>query len=174
MNIYDITIGSYLKYFTALQGILDKAETWAKENNMTEEALLASYLASDQFPLKKQIQVMSDQAKASAAALAQIENPSFPDEEVTLAEIRARIAKTVTFLESVKKESIDESTLATRMVPFKWVPGKGFTAYDHAIYYSVPNFFFHYTTAYSILRHLGVPLGKADFSGSFPLVDLPA
>jgi hypothetical protein len=174
MHIYDVTIASYIKYLTAMQSILDKAETWAKEHAMSDTDILESRLAPDQFPLVKQIQIMSDQAKASAAALAQIENPSFPDEEKTLAEIKERVIKTIAFLETVKKEAIDESTLTTRIIPYKWVPGKGFTAYDYAIFYSVPNFFFHYTTAYAILRHLGVQIGKMDYTHNLPLIDIAA
>lgn len=172
--MYDITIATYIKHFKNIEAILDKASVWAKEQNMTEADLLASRLALDQFPFVKQIQVMSDQAKASAAALANIANPSFPDEEETIAQLKERIAKTVDFLNSVTKEMIDESTLSSRMIPFKWVPGKAFTAYDYAISYTVPNFYFHYTTAYSILRNLGMPIGKMDFMGSLPLVDYTA
>ena len=172
MTLYNYTIANYIKNLGNMKALLTKAEVWAKENAMTEEQLLGSRLAPDQFPFIKQIQIMSDSAKSSGAVLAHIAIPSFEDTETTVEQLKERVTKTVDFLKTITPEMIDESTLTTRTVPIKWIPGKGFTAYDHSAVYALPNFFFHYTTAYSILRHIGVPLGKADYMGELPFVDV--
>lgn len=158
----------------AMQTLLSKADAWAKEQGISEETLLTARLAPDQFVFTKQIQSMSDSAKSSGAVLANIEVPSFPDTETTVEELHARLSKTIDFLQTIKADMIDETTLSTRIIPFKWLPGKGITADNHASIYSLPNFFFHYTTAYSILRNLGMPVGKADFMGGLPFVDVTA
>jgi hypothetical protein len=170
--MYHFTIQNYIKHLMAMQALLSKADAWAKDQGISEEKLLQARLAPDQFVFTKQIQSMSDSAKLSGAVLANIEVPSFPDTETTVEELHARITKTIDFLNTIKPESIDESTLASRVIPFKWLPGKGITADNHATVYSLPNFFFHYTTAYSILRNLGMPIGKADFMGGLPFVDV--
>ena len=172
MILYDYTISNYKKNLTNMKAILAKAETWAKEKGMTEEALLQSRLAPDQFPFVKQIQVMTDSAKSSGALLANVEVPSYPDTEVTVAELQERLSKTIAFLETIKPELIDESTLDTRTMSLRWMPGKGLTVYNHSAVYALPNFFFHYVTAYSILRNLGLDIGKADYMGGLPLIDV--
>ena len=172
MNIHEITIGTYTRNLKNLLGIVEKAEIWAKEKKISDETVLQARLTLDQFPLVKQIQITSDQAKSSAAVLANIPVPSFPDTEATIQEIKERITKTIDFLNTVTPDMIDESTLGTRTTPNRYVPGKGFTAYNHAFYSALPQFFFHYVTAYSILRHYGVQIGKADFNGDLPLIDV--
>lgn len=172
MTIYDYTIANYIKNLSNMRTLLEKAEVWAKENNRTEEEMLQARLAPDQFVFTKQVQSMSDSAKSGAAALANIETPSFPDTEKTFTELKERMTKTIDFLNTITPEMIDESALKDRKIALKWFPGKGLTAYDHACSYSLPNFFFHYVTGYSILRHVGMPIGKADFMGGLPFVDV--
>ena len=113
-------------------------------------------------PLTGQIQLATDSAKGCAARLAGVEVPSFPDVETTFAELQDRIARTVAFIESVPAESIDGSE--AREVVLKFPNGEmKFTGQDYLLTFALPNFLFHVTTAYAILRHNGVPIGKMDF-----------
>ena len=122
------------------------------------------------YPLVKQIQSVSDSAKACTARLAGMAPPSFPDNETTLAEIRARIDKTIAFLQTIKPEQLEGA--ADRLVPIPWMPGKGVKGLQYLTVLQLPNFYFHVTTTYDILRHNGVDLGKTDFIGELSLVDV--
>src|SRR5262249_12242988 len=129
--------------------------------------LLSSRLAPDMFPLSRQVQIACDFAKGSLARLAGVEVPNFKDEEKNLADLRARIGKTLDYVRSFKPSQIDGCeerdvtiTLAGKPVTFKGQP--------YLIHFVLPNFYFHATVAYAILRHNGVELGKRDFMGSVP------
>ena len=148
-----------------LSGILDKAETFATARKIEPSVLLNSRLAPDMFALTRQVQIASDMIKGAAARLSGTEIPKFEDNETTFAELKARIAKTLAFVNSVDaakyKGSEDRDiTLQTRggEVRFKGQP--------YLLHYVLPNVYFHITTAYAILRHNGVELGKTDFIGA--------
>jgi hypothetical protein len=176
-NLYSISIPPMVKAFKALSAILDKAvahsETKASERQPGSkhmEALLNERLVFDQFPLVRQVQIASDQAKGTMGRLAEIEVPKFEDNEKTVEELKARIEKTISFLESIKPEQIigkEEMKL-----PFAYDPTKYLTGLESVTEYLLPNFFFHVTTAYAILRKNGVNIGKSDFTGGLPLKDL--
>lgn len=171
--MYTYTIGSFIVHIENLRAILHKAEAYAKERNYTDEQMLSLHFAVDQFPLRKQVQLVSDYAKKSASVLFGVENPSYPDTEVTFAELDARLLKTLEFIKSFKEEAmLSREALASTMIPLPWFPGKGLTALYHAEHYVVPQFYFHYTTAYAILRNYGVVLGKGDYMGSVDIRDL--
>jgi hypothetical protein len=147
-----------------LSGILDKAEAFAAEREIEPEVLLNWRLASDMFPLTRQVQIAADFAKGTTARLAGAEVPKYPDEEKTFAELKARIAKTIKFVEGFKPKDIDGSetrditlTVGGQDMHFKGEP--------YLVHFALPNFYFHATTAYDILRRCGVEIGKRDFIG---------
>jgi len=147
-----------------LSAWLDKAEAHATAKNFDAAVLLSARLAPDMLPFTTQVQICCDTAKFLMARLAGVDAPKFDDSEKTLADLRARIAATIEFVKSVPADSIDgtedkDVTLPRRTGP---VVMKGEAYLKH---FALPNFFFHVTTAYAILRHNGVDLGKADFLG---------
>ncbi|MBI4088204.1 DUF1993 domain-containing protein [Candidatus Kaiserbacteria bacterium] len=175
-NLYTITIPPMMKALAALSGILDKLEKHASDKQMDwhppkmqEEALLSSHLISDQFPFIRQVQIACDNAKGGAARLAEIEIPKYEDNEKTVAELKARIDKTMKFLKTIKPDQIIGKEGIKVTLPY-W-ENKHMTGFDYATEYLIPNFYFHVTTAYSILRKNGVDLGKADYMGGLPLKD---
>jgi hypothetical protein len=150
----------------ALDGLLDKASAFCEERKI-DPAILAGYrLAPDMFTLARQIQVATDQAKGCVARLAGIESPSFPDTETDLVQLKARLARTLDFLHSVPADQVDGSE--ERVIEFKAGSRElSFTGERYLLHWVLPNFMFHAVTAYDILRHAGVPLGKRDFLGTF-------
>ena len=166
LSLYDASIPVYLRAFGVLDAILDKGEAHALASGVDPAALVGARLAPDMLPLAGQIQRASDTSKAAAARLTGTVSPSFPDEEKTFAELRERIAKTVAYLEGLKPEQFEGA--AERNVA--WRSGSRTIEHDgssHLLTFALPNFFFHVTTAYAILRHQGVPLGKLDYLGAF-------
>ncbi len=154
----------------ALDGVLTKGQQYAKDHGMTESALLDACLAPDMFPLKKQVQIACDNAKGGAARLSGSEAPVFEDNEASFDELHARITKTLAFLETIKEEQFADA--ASRQITLPYFPGKYMTGEGYAVEYVLPNFFFHVTTAYAILRKEGVAVGKADYLGGLPLKDV--
>lgn len=132
------------------------------EQGLDETALTQARLAEDMFPLVKQVQIASDAAKGVGARLSGAEVPSFPDTEVTFADLQARIAKTIGFLKTVQPEAMEgsESKTVTIKLPKEELT---FNGLDYLQTFAMPNFYFHVTTTYAILRHKGVQLGKNDF-----------
>ncbi|HVU75426.1 MAG TPA: DUF1993 domain-containing protein [Candidatus Paceibacterota bacterium] len=175
-NLYTITVPVMAKHLRALDAILGKlsehastkASDW-RPQSVHEEALLNDRLVFDQFDFKRQVQVACDNAKGGAARLAEIEIPSYEDNEKTVAELKARIEKTLAFIESIKPEQIIGKEGIKVTLPY-W-KDQHMTGFGYATEYLMPNFFFHLTTAYSILRKNGITIGKSDFMGSLPLQD---
>lgn len=176
-NLYTVTIPPMIKALGQLSHILDKAkahaETKASERLPLEKqmsALLNDRLIFDQFTLIRQIQITTDNAKAAVGRLTGNEVPVFEDKETSLEEIQDRLAKTIDLLKNVKAEDVigKEETQVT--LPYH--PGKYFTAFEYVTEFLIPNFYFHYTTAYSIIRKNGVDIGKSDFAGSLPMKNL--
>jgi hypothetical protein len=161
-SLYDAAIPLYLHMLRNLDAILDKAAAHAKASGHDVAGYLEAKLAPDMLPLTRQIQMASDAAKGGAARLAQLTPPSYPDVETTWPELKERIAKTIAFVESVKREQVEGGEERTIEIP---TPGRtlSFTGRDFVSNFSVPNFLFHVTTAYALLRAQGVPLGKLDF-----------
>ena len=162
--MFESSIAPLSHSLNSLSAILKKAEAHCEAGKIDPNALLSARLFPNMFPLIRQVQVACDHAKGCGARLAGIPLPSFPDEEKTFAELRARISKTLDFLGSLKQAQLADS--ATRTVTIK-IGGKD-TEFKGAAYLSnvvLPNFYFHVATAYNILRHNGVELGKGDFLG---------
>ena len=175
-NLYTITVPPFTKALRALSKILDKAEAHAagkaSERHPAEKhqsALLNDRLVFDQFNFTRQVQVACDNAKLGVARIGALEAPAFPDTEQTFEELKTRVEKTIAFLESVKPEALIGKESATVKLPY--YKDKHFTAFDYATEYLIPNFYFHVTTAYSILRKAGVTLGKRDYMGNLTLED---
>ena len=149
----------------ALSAVLDKAEAFAKAKKIDPAVLLRTRLAPDMFDLTRQVQVATDQARRGAARLAGIDPPSVPDTETTIAELQDRITKTVAFVKGLDRKAVDAS--AEREIVFPLGPEKKghMKGDDYLNHFVLPNFYFHCTTAYDILRHCGVEIGKRDFMG---------
>ena len=153
----------------ALSAILDKAEAFAAAKKIDPAVLLNTRLAPDMFPLVRQVQVATDLAKNGAARLAGVEPPRYEDKETTIAELKARLAKTVAFVRSLDPKQIDAA--ADRQITFPLGPSnKGeMRGDDYLNHFVLPNVYFHIAAAYAILRHCGVEIGKQDFLGAIPL-----
>ena len=152
----------------ALSGVLDKAVAFAAAKKVDAAVLLGYRLAPDMFALARQVQVACDQAKNGAARLAGTEAPKFEDAETTLEQLKERIAKTVAYLKTLDAKAIDAS--ADREITFPLGPAKGqMMGGDYLNHFVLPNFYFHLTAAYAIVRHCGVEVGKRDFLGAIPI-----
>ena len=153
----------------ALSGVLEKAQTFAKAKKIDDAVFLRSRLAPDMFDLARQVQVATDGAKRGSARLAGVDAPVFEDNETTLAQLRERIAKTVAFLKTLDSKKIDAA--GDKEIVFPLGPDhKGhMKGDDYLNHFVLPNFYFHCATAYDILRHCGVEIGKQDFVGQIPL-----
>lgn len=163
-NIYEASIPPMIRMLQSVSKILDKAVAQAKSRDIPLQSLLDARLAPDMHAFPRQIQIMSDTAKGCAARLAGIEAPSMPDTEATFPELQQRIAKTIAFLESVKPEQL--SGAEDRTVVLKFPNGEmKFTGRDYVTGFALPNFYFHATTAYDLLRHKGIEIGKRDYLG---------
>jgi hypothetical protein len=163
-TIYDASVPVMIRALTNLSKILDKAVDQAKADDLPLGVLLEARLAPDMHPLTSQIQLASDAAKGPAARLSQTTAPSMPDTETTFPELHARIARTVDYLKSIDPKAIEGAE--DREIVMKFPSGEmKFTGRDFLQGFALPNFFFHITTAYAILRHKGIAIGKMDFLG---------
>lgn len=165
LSMYQAAVPAFVQMLNALAANLAKAEAFAAERGIEPAVLLNWRLAPDMFPLVRQVQIATDQAKGCCARLAGAEVPSFPDDETTFEELRARIARTLAFVEGFAPGAIDgsEDREISLMVGGQPMQFKG---QQYLVHFVLPNFYFHVTTAYAILRRCGVPLGKRDFMGA--------
>lgn len=159
-------LGLFAKTLHNLEKWIDKADEQAKARSFDVDVLAHARLAPDQFDFVQQVQSACDQAKYAAAYLGGKPAPSHPDTEKTMAELRERIGKCTSFLGTVKEK--DLAGAEERKVAPPWLGGRWLRGGDYLEHVAVPNFFFHATMAYAILRHNGVPLGKMDYIGSMP------
>ncbi|MEK7358732.1 MAG: DUF1993 domain-containing protein [Bdellovibrionota bacterium] len=163
---YQLTVPSFIKGLRSLAACLDKGAAYADMKKFDSEILANARLAPDQFNLIRQVQIACDTAKLCASRLTGKEAPSNPDTEKTIAELKTRIQSTISFLEKFTERDYAEE--ATRQVTQKRWEGKWLTGEDYALFHAIPNFYFHVTTAYAILRHNGVDVGKGDYLGELP------
>lgn len=164
LSMYQASIPMLLRGLDNLAAILAKAAAHAAARKIAPEVFLNARLAPDMLPLVRQVQIVSDTAKGCAARLASIEVPSYADTETSFAELQERLAKTVAFLKSVAPEQVDGSE--ERAIVLKAHDQEiHFTGRTYLLGFVLPNFYFHLTTAYAILRHNGVELGKKDYLG---------
>lgn len=162
----------YIKMLKNLSAILDKLVVFSEEKKISPEVLLNSRLAPDQFPFIKQVQVCCDSPKLGMARFTGKEAPKNEDTEKTVEELKVRINNTVDFLSSLTEE--DFKNASDKKIEFPFMKGKYITPEECLVEFTNPNFYFHVTTAYSILRHNGMNIGKMDFMGSLPFKDLEA
>ncbi|MEL6461390.1 MAG: DUF1993 domain-containing protein [Cyanobacteria bacterium J06621_15] len=164
ISMYQASVPVLIRSLNNLAAILEKGAAHAEAKNIDPSVLINSRLYPDMFPLTKQVQIASDIARRGAARLADSEAPSIEDNETTFSELIARIQKTTSYLETLKPDVIDGSEEKSITLPV----GKDtmtFTGMPFLLYFVLPNVYFHVTTAYDILRHCGVELGKMDFLG---------
>ncbi len=167
ISMYSASIPVFRQMLGSLDQVLNKAEAHAATRKIEPEALLQARLFPDMFPLLKQVQLASDFAKGTSARLAGVQVPSYEDSEKTFADLHARIAKTLAFIDEFKPAQIDGSE-QREIVLWPGTPRElKLQGQAYLMHYGLPQLFFHVTTAYAILRHNGVELGKRDFIGTF-------
>lgn len=166
LNMYEASIPVFVRMLGNLSSILDKAVIYAETKNIDPAILVNARLAPDMYPLSRQVQIATDMVKGCAARLAGIDVPSYEDNEATFADLQARIAKIVAFLQSVSAEQINGSE--DRTVTLK-LRGREiqFLGQPYLLDFVLPNLYFHVTTTYAILRHNGVEIGKMDYLGAY-------
>lgn len=165
IDLYESTVPLLLHHLGSLDRLLDKAAEHAAARGFDPANLLRARLSPDMFDLTRQIQIATDQAKGCGARLAGVEVPKFEDVETTIPELKARIARTQDFLRSLDREAIAGADARPVSIT---IPGRTleFTGKDYALTWVWPNFYFHYTMAYALMRHNGVILGKRDYLGA--------
>lgn len=165
ISMYQASVPVFAQFLAALSGVLDKAAAHAEAKKIDPAFLLGMRLYPDMFPLLRQVRAVTDHAVTACSRLAGVEPPSFTNTEATFAELKERIARTIAFIEALTPAQIDGSE--DKEVTFKFPSGeRKFTGQSLLLGFSLPNFFFHATTAYDILRHCGVEIGKKDFMGT--------
>jgi uncharacterized protein len=167
VTMYEIAIPSFTKHLEALDAILDKAIAYTDEKKIDPEALLGARLYPDMYPLKKQVQSACDFAKLSVGRLAGLTPPVHDDSEKTFADLKRRIAETLAVVAGAKPEPMEAA--ADREITIKAGPRElKFTGREYLLQFALPNFYFHCATAYGILRHNGLEIGKRDFMKRLP------
>lgn len=164
-SIYQASVPAVLQILSSLSNILDKAVAHCEARKIDPAILINYRLAPDMFPLSRQVQIVTDQAKGMAARLGGAEVPSYADTEVSFSDLKARIAKTIEFVKSFKPGQIEGSEDKEIVLKVGGNEMK-FKGGQYLTHFVLPNLYFHAATAYDILRHCGVPLGKKDFLGA--------
>lgn len=165
--IYTASIPVFTQMLGGLKTVLSKAEAHATAKNIDPNALLQARLFPDMFPLLRQVQVACDFAKSVAARLAGVEVPKMADTELTFAELQTRIDTVLAFLASLDLASFADAATREIITQAGTPKEKRFTGQSYLFNYALPHFFFHTTTAYNLLRHNGVEIGKKDYIGAF-------
>ncbi|MEJ5125529.1 DUF1993 domain-containing protein [Comamonas sp. MYb21] len=165
--LYTASIPVMQQMLRALSDVLKKAEDYAAQRNIDPNALLQARLFPDMFPLVRQVQIASDFSKGIASRLAGAEVPSWPDTETSFADLQALIAKALAHLASFPAAQFDLSESRDIVLRPGTPKEKKLTASAYLLHYGLPQFFFHVTTAYAILRHNGVEVGKRDYMGAY-------
>ncbi|MDE3739645.1 MULTISPECIES: DUF1993 family protein [Pseudomonas] len=164
LSMYEASIPVLARMLGNLSNILKKGEANALARGIDPKVFIESRLAPDMYALARQVQIASDMAKGCAARLANIEVPSWVDSETTFEELQARIAKTQAFIQGIDAAQLEGSE--SRTVVLKMRSGEiSFSGRDYLLGFALPNFYFHITTTYAILRHNGVDVGKMDYLG---------
>lgn len=166
LSMYQASIPSFLRMLENLSAILDKAAAHAEAKKIDPAIFVNARLAPNMFPLSRQVQIATDLVKGCAARLAGIEVPCYEDNESTFSELQARITKTMAFLQSVNAAQIDGSE-ERNITPKFGSRELSFSGQEYLLDFVIPNFHFHLTTTYAILRHHGVEIGKSDYTGNY-------
>ncbi len=165
LSVYQMSIPVFVRTLTNLKNILAKGAAHAEARKIDESAFLQARLAPDMYPLTSQVHIATDMARAGAARLTGSEPPKYEDNESTFAELIARVEKTIAYLQSLPQSEFEggDTRIITR--PVRGQP-KQFIGLNYLQQFIIPNLYFHTTTAYDLLRHNGVDVGKADFIGA--------
>ncbi len=167
LSVYQASVPLFTQLLGGLSAVLRKAEAHAADKKIDPSVLLQARLFPDMFALTRQVQIAADFAKGAAARLAGVDVPAYEDTEASFADLQARIAKTLAFIQGLPAADIEAG--ADRSIVLR--PGtpkeQSFVGSSYLLNYTLPHFFFHTTTAYDILRHNGVEVGKKDYVGSF-------
>ncbi|OHX14738.1 hypothetical protein BI347_15435 [Chromobacterium sphagni] len=167
LTLYQVSIPALERGLHSLAAILRKAAAHAEAKSIAAEVFLNARLAPDMFPLLRQTQIACDLAKGCAARLAGVEVPSYADDESSFDELQARIARTLDFIANIRPEQLDGSEARTVVLKLRGEEIR-FSGLGYLRNFALPNFYFHLTAAYAILRHNGVELGKPDYLGGAP------
>jgi uncharacterized protein len=168
VSMYTISIPVFIQHLNGLNTVLDKAATWAAARKVNETDLLNMRLSPDMFNLARQVRAATDHAANAAARLSGKEPLKFANDETTIPQLKDRIAKTMDYLKSIKQTEIDGTETKDISITFPSGQTRQFTGQGLLLGNSLPNFFFHTTTAYDIVRQCGVEIGKRDFMGTPP------
>ena len=162
--LYAVSVPVFAKTLTNLKAVLEKAKAHALEHKIEEAAFINARLYPDMFPLSRQVQIATDIARGCVARLAGVEPPSYEDKEQSFDDLAARIDRTIEYMRGLDERQFDDAETREITRPLHGEPHT-FTGANYLLQFATPNVFFHTATAYDILRHNGVPLGKADFLG---------
>lgn len=165
ISMYQASVPRFVNILGNLSNILDKAQAHVDAKKLTDASLTAFRLFPDMLPMTTQVQIACDTAKGVVARLAGVDIPAFEDNEKTLAELKARVAKTIAFIQTISAEQIDGSE-DKDIVTKRGDKETHYKGMQFLLGHAIPNFYFHVTTAYDILRHNGVEIGKRDFLGN--------
>ena len=166
ISLYSASIPVFTQMLKSMSSILTKAETYATEKKIDPNTLLQARLYPDMFPLIRQVQIATEFARGVSARLAGVDVPAADNNEQTFAELQAHIAKSLAFLEGFNAAQIDGKEGSEIVLRPGTPKERKFTGHDYLVHYGLPQFFFHVTTAYAILRHGGLEIGKKDFMGA--------
>jgi len=166
VSMYKISVPIFVQFLTSLSTVLDKAAAYCEAKKIEPSALLNARLFPDMFPLARQIRAATDHAVNATARLAGVDPPASGNTEASFAELKQRVEKAIAFIRDFKAAQIDGSEDKAIKITFPSGATRDFTGQSLLLNNSLPNFYFHCTTAYDILRHCGVELGKRDFMGT--------
>ncbi len=168
VSMYSISIPVFIQHLNGLKAVLDKAASWAAARKVNEADLLNMRLAPDMFNLARQVRAATDHAANAAGRLSGKELLKFANDEATIAQLKDRVGKTIDYLKSIKRDEIDGTESKDISITFPSGQTRQFTGQSLLLGNSLPNFYFHATTAYDIIRQCGVEIGKRDFMGTPP------
>ena len=165
LSIYEVSVPTITRAVTQLGAVLEKGRLFAEHEKIDQAVLLATRLYPDMFTLARQVQVATDNAKGCVARLANVEVPKYEDTETSLAQLQERCARTLAFIQSVKASQFEGAESRPVVLKFPNSTREFKNGWDYLLSFALPNVYFHFTTAYAILRHVGVKVGKGDFLG---------
>ncbi|BCL76809.1 hypothetical protein JHS3_25450 [Jeongeupia sp. HS-3] len=163
LSYFQLSVPVYIRMLGNLSHLLDKASAYCSEHNIDEAVLLQSRIFPTMYPLVKQVQIATDQAKGSIGRLSGITPPKLDDDETSFGQLRERIGAVLSYLETIPPDALDET--ASKTITMPWMPDNPMQGEFYLVNFAVPNVYFHITTVYNILRHNGVPIGKTDYIG---------
>lgn len=167
LSLYQASVPVFIRGLSVLAALLEKGAAHAAANGIDPATLVNARLAPDMYPLSGQVQRASDASKFAVQRLSLVESPKFPDEETTFEQLQKRVADTIAYLRAVPASALDGAEARSITLSFGEFKPQ-FQGDAYLLTFALPNFYFHVTTAYDILRHVGVPIGKLDFLGPYP------